>query len=226
MHNELKSYFPPCSPHRRRGLHGCTHCMQAVLPSHTGAGWQGAYYGNVALIAANAIGSALCRPSGWSRIILTSSTGTNTELPWSPRFFLDSFRKLPYGKILSSILELGFNEVLRLSARYLFLRRHSRTMCGSGNEHRPVSAFCPAVVRLIQVKFPALTGMIMPLKPPVDLAAQWCLRNLSDAGIAREQAGLFYITPCAAKIAAIKSPVGEPGSVIDGVINMNSLTIR
>jgi hypothetical protein len=68
--------------------------------------------------------------------------------------------------------------------------------------------------------------MIMPLKPPVDLAAQWCLRNLSDAGIAREQAGLFYITPCAAKIAAIKSPVGEPGSVIDGVINMNSLTIR
>jgi hypothetical protein len=35
--------------------------------------------------------------------------------------------------------------------------------------------------------------------------------------------GIFYVTPCAAKIAAVKSPVGEKRSPITGVINMDFL---
>ena len=42
-------------------------------------------------------------------------------------------------------------------------------------------------------------------------------------GYKDSEIGIFYITPCAAKIAAVKSPVGEDKSVINGVINMDSL---
>jgi hypothetical protein len=42
-----------------------------------------------------------------------------------------------------------------------------------------------------------------------------------DEGCDPEQIGIFYITQCAAKIAAIKSPVGENDSQINGVINMD-----
>ena len=38
-----------------------------------------------------------------------------------------------------------------------------------------------------------------------------------------EDVGIFYVTPCAAKIAAIKAPVGGYVSPINGVINMSEL---
>jgi hypothetical protein len=89
------------------------------------------------------------------------------------------------------------------------------------NPHRRpfISAFCPAVVRLIQVRFPSLIPHVIPLKQALDLSALYARREL--AGIAREDVGVFYVTPCAAKIAAIKSPVGEEESPVDGVINMD-----
>jgi iron only hydrogenase large subunit-like protein len=90
------------------------------------------------------------------------------------------------------------------------------------NVQKPViSSFCPAVVRLIQVKFPALVDNIMLLKPPLDLSAIFYKLMLIDQGVAEEDIGIFYVTPCAAKIAAIKSPVGEEYSEVDGVINMD-----
>ena len=51
----------------------------------------------------------------------------------------------------------------------------------------------------------------------------YALEELTRRGVPREQIGLFYITPCAAKVAAVKAPVGEEKSIIDGVINMNML---
>jgi len=42
-------------------------------------------------------------------------------------------------------------------------------------------------------------------------------------GAKREEIGLFYATPCIAKIAAVKSPVGEQESIVDGIVNMNQL---
>jgi hypothetical protein len=66
----------------------------------------------------------------------------------------------------------------------------------------------------------------MPIKVPLDLSAMYALEELQRRGIPREEIGLFYITPCAAKVAAVKAPVGEEKSLIDGVINMNSLFNR
>ncbi|MFP4048265.1 MAG: (Fe-S)-binding protein, partial [Bacteroidales bacterium] len=45
--------------------------------------------------------------------------------------------------------------------------------------------------------------------------------KLIEQGHESGDIGIFYITQCAAKIAAVKSPVGEDDSEIDGVINMD-----
>ena len=55
---------------------------------------------------------------------------------------------------------------------------------------------------------------------------RYAREELQNRGIPREEIGLFYVTPCAAKIAAVKAPVGEKRSIIDGVINMDSLFNR
>jgi iron only hydrogenase large subunit-like protein len=86
-----------------------------------------------------------------------------------------------------------------------------------------ISSFCPAVVRLIQVRFPSLVKNLVHLKAPLDLASVTISERLTDAGISREDIGIFYITPCAAKIAAVKSPAENQSSSISGVINMDFL---
>ena len=58
---------------------------------------------------------------------------------------------------------------------------------------------------------------------PLDLAANYYRKKLSDEGVQPEKIGVFYITPCAAKIAAVNSPVGDFESPINGVINLDFL---
>ena len=84
-----------------------------------------------------------------------------------------------------------------------------------------ISSFCPAVIRLIQVRFPSLLKHIALVKPPLDIAAVHCRNELKKTGINATDIGIFYMSPCAAKIVAIKHPVGEKKSSIDGVINMD-----
>ena len=95
-----------------------------------------------------------------------------------------------------------------------YLQQHPR--------QRPfISSFCPAVVRLIQVRFPSLIGHIVRLKQAMDIAAIYVRKKYIDKGIPEKEIGVFYVTQCAAKIAAIKCPVGEESSPVDGVINMD-----
>jgi hypothetical protein len=89
-----------------------------------------------------------------------------------------------------------------------------------------ISSYCPAIIRLIQVKYPTLVDNIMKVNPPIDMSAMYYREKLKASGIAEEQIGLFYATPCAAKIAAVKSPVGETESAVNGVININFLYNR
>jgi len=229
MHSEAQSYFHHALRIDEEVCTGCTHCMQAcptqAIRVHAG---KARIDGNRCIDCGECYRVCPVSAVKVEQDNLGQLDRYRYRIALVPSVFFGLFpENIPYGKIISSILELGFTEVFEVERTVPFLAEAQQDYVRNPeNEHRPVSAFCPAVVRLIQVKFPSLTGMIMPLKPPVDLAAQWCLHNLDNAGIAREQAGLFYITPCAAKIAAIKSPVGEPGSVIDGVINMNSLYDR
>lgn len=88
-------------------------------------------------------------------------------------------------------------------------------------EHPVISSFCPAVVRLIQVNFPGLTPNIMPIKAPLDFSAMYIRQKYRDMGIPDSEVGIFYITPCAAKIVAIVSPVADDSSGINGFINLD-----
>jgi len=86
-----------------------------------------------------------------------------------------------------------------------------------------ISIYCPAIVRLIQGRYPSLTENLILRKAPHNLAAHFVVEQLRLEGALREEIGLFYATPCIAKIAAVKSPVGESESIVDGIVNMNQL---
>ncbi|MDR1005839.1 MAG: 4Fe-4S binding protein [Bacteroidales bacterium] len=149
----------------------------------------------------------------------------NNRVLLVPSVFLGQFNEsIKASQVYSILLDIGFTHIIEVetavpvhcSARNAYASKH--------RDNKPlISTFCPAIVRLIQVKFPSLVNNLIATKAPVDFAADYIRKQLSvqNPKIKAEDIGIFYITPCAAKIAATKSPVGEDKSSIDGVINMD-----
>lgn len=134
---------------------------------------------------------------------------------------------IPTALIYQVIKELGFTHIFEIEQMADFLIEEQHQYSVEHADIKPlISSFCPAIVRLIQVKFPSLIDHLILLKPPVDLAAMYWKQTLKKQGVSEEKIGLFYITPCAAKIAALKTPVGEEKSEITGVINMDLIYNR
>ncbi|MBI9034849.1 MAG: 4Fe-4S binding protein [Bacteroidales bacterium] len=145
-----------------------------------------------------------------------------------PAVFIGQFpNEIKTREIYSALIDLGFTHVYEVEQTVDFLRDQiNETFKNPENEYPLISSYCPAAVRLIQVKYPALTSHIIHLKTPVDLAALDIKSQLTDQGIDEKDFGIFYITPCAAKIAAIKNPVGEASSAVTGALNMNAMYNR
>lgn len=142
-----------------------------------------------------------------------------------PSVFSGQFpEEISIEEIHSSLLELGFTHIFEVeNAVELVYQKQSKEIHRKDNPKPIISTFCPAIVRLIQVRFPSLVPHLLSIKPPLDISALYFRKKLKDEGLPADKTGLFYITQCAAKIAAIKSPVGEDSSPIDGVINMDTI---
>jgi len=145
-----------------------------------------------------------------------------------PAVFMGQFPDdISVSQVYATLYELGFAHVMEVESAASIFAEAKEKYAYANTDIRPlISSFCPAIVRLIQIKYPSLVENIMPIKVPLDFSAMYALRELQSRGIPREQIGLFYITPCAAKVSAVKAPVGEEKSIIDGVINMNLLYNR
>lgn len=141
-----------------------------------------------------------------------------------PAILIGQFsHKIKASSIFGALKEIGFTHVYQVENTVdMVLDAYEEYKLRNSN--RPlISSFCPAIVRLIQVRFPSLVDNIIRVNPPIDMSALYYREKLKSSGISEKNIGLFYATPCAAKIAAIKSPVGDTESVITGVINMNFL---
>ncbi len=145
-----------------------------------------------------------------------------------PAVFLGHFAEdIPASRIYSVLKEIGFTHVFEVeSAVQIFAQAKNQYALQGEGEKPLISSFCPAIVRLIQVRFPSLVDNIIPVKAPVDIVAKYACKVLTESNIPRKDIGLFYISPCAAKVAAVKSPVGEEKSLVDGIINMDELYNR
>lgn len=145
-----------------------------------------------------------------------------------PSVFMGQFpNDISVSRIYQILKEIGFTYIIETEATVPIYTEAKNLYAAEHPDIRPlISTYCPAIVRLIQVKFPGLTENLIPLRAPIDLTAMYIRRKLEKEDWNPEDIGIFYITPCAAKIAAVKCPVGEDKSLVDGVINMDSLYNR
>lgn len=136
-------------------------------------------------------------------------------------FYAQFEKKVPASAVNDILGEMGFSEVCTVEQSVDTLVNEINSYVRKAEEKPVISSFCPAVIRLIQVRFPSLLDHIMLLLPPLEVTAQYYVRRWQMKGGDPSELGVFYLTPCIAKIASVKSPVGGYESPLNGVINMD-----
>ena len=130
--------------------------------------------------------------------------------------------------VLTALVLLGFNEVFEVSTAAELVSDATRKYVKANPDKWPViSSACPSVVRLIRVKYPNLLENLSPIPAPMEVAAEIARkRAMAKTGLASDKIGIFYISSCPAKVAAVKSPLGMEKSNIDHVLGMKKMYPR
>lgn len=136
-------------------------------------------------------------------------------------------RRYSVEKVLAGFLLLGFDRVLEVGLGADLIKRATSDYLKSAGSLLPrpvISSECPAVVRLIQVRYPGLAGNILPIQAPMALTGRYAKElTVRELGIPSSDIGVFFISPCPAKATAAKQPVGTPNSYVDGVIAISDM---
>ena len=130
--------------------------------------------------------------------------------------------------ILTAITESGFDDVFEVAEGARQVNAKTRELLKSGELHKPsISSACPAVLRLIAVKFPNLVQNIIPLRSPMEISAKLARdKAVEKTGLNPEEIGIFFISPCAAKATSVKDLLTVHKSEVDGVLSMKDVFLR
>ncbi len=127
--------------------------------------------------------------------------------------------------ILTALKLMGFDDVYEISAACEYISQLTTKYVSENRDKWPIiSSACPAMVRLIQAKFPSLIDHLLPIKEPSELAAEFARkRAMEKTGLPSEKIGIITISPCPAKVTSIKTPVGKSKSDIDAVFAIKDI---
>jgi Na+-translocating ferredoxin:NAD+ oxidoreductase RNF subunit RnfB len=129
------------------------------------------------------------------------------------------------GRVLDALKEAGFDSYYDMSWMCEMVGGATDALLSESKGPWPkVSATCPAIVRLIQIRYPDMIPNLVPIEVPRELAAKLLRRRLAaQLGLRPDEIGIFYITPCSAIINSIIDPVGMEESHLDGVFSVSEL---
>ena len=127
--------------------------------------------------------------------------------------------------ILTALTELGFDKVFEVAKGAEIISDATRKLLKNGNLKKPIiSSACPAVCRLIRISYPDLIGNLLELNTPMDESARLArIEAREQTGLDDSDIGVFFITPCPAKITAIKNPLCAEKSDVDGAIAISDI---
>ena len=130
--------------------------------------------------------------------------------------------------ILTAVTESGFDDVFEVAWGARIVSEKTRELLASGELLKPsISSACPAVLRLIAVKFPNLVGNIIPLRSPMEVSAAEARKRAAEkTGLDPTEIGVFFISPCAAKVTAVRDLMTVKESAVSGVFSMKDLFLR
>jgi Na+-translocating ferredoxin:NAD+ oxidoreductase RNF subunit RnfB len=134
-------------------------------------------------------------------------------------------KEFPPGQVLHALRQIGFDETYDISWMCEMVAGATDAYLSESTGPWPkISVTCPAVLRLIQIRYPDLIPHLVPIETPRELAAKLRRRRVAaDLGLDPADVGMFFITPCTAIIHSIVAPVGLQASHLDGAFSIAEL---
>ncbi len=125
--------------------------------------------------------------------------------------------------VIHALCSLGFTDYFEVAAAAEFITQMTYDYIQKAENFPVISSSCPAIVRLIQRRFPSLLPNVLPIMSPMELAARYVKHQYEKRGIPKEEVGVFFISPCPAKATEIHRPKGLNASYVDGVFSMQAI---
>lgn len=128
--------------------------------------------------------------------------------------------------LLTAILDCGFNDVYEVARSAEIISECTRRyMRKKGISHPVISSACPAIVRLIRLRFPDLCDNVLPILPPVEYASRMAkaevLKNHPE--LKPEDICTVFISPCPAKSSYAYNGLSQTKSTIDYVVSVSEM---
>lgn len=131
--------------------------------------------------------------------------------------------------VLDGLLRVGFNDVFEVSAAAELVSAYTRIYLHDEVVKKPViSSACPVIVRLIGLRFPSLNEHIMRILPPMEIAAAAARKRAlaEHPELSEGDIGVFFISPCPAKVSYVNNGFAGYKSSVDCVIPISDIYFR
>lgn len=128
--------------------------------------------------------------------------------------------------ILQGLLDIGFDDVYEVSRAAELVSAYTRRYLKRDGVKKPViSSACPVIVRLISLRFPSLCDRIMPLLPPMEIAAMLAREKAKEEHpeLQDEEICTCFISPCPAKVSYVSNGLSGTKSYVDAVISVSDV---
>lgn len=133
------------------------------------------------------------------------------------------------GCIIEAILGLGFDEVYEVArAAEIISECTRRYMLRKDLEKPVISSACPAIVRLIRLRFPSLCNHLLPILPPAEYASRMAKAEAlkRHPELTKDDICTVFISPCPAKTSFAKNGLSQTRSSIDYVVSMTEMYFK
>ncbi|MCT4632539.1 MAG: 4Fe-4S dicluster domain-containing protein [Firmicutes bacterium] len=133
-------------------------------------------------------------------------------------------------KVFNCLYKIGFDHVFDVAYSADIISAHLAEIIEENRDQylKPlISTYCPAITRLIQMRYPSLIDHFITLESPMEVSARLARKKAKElTDYTDDEIGVFFISQCPAKITSVKNPLGLEKSKIDGAISIESIYSR
>lgn len=125
--------------------------------------------------------------------------------------------------VVNGLYKMGFDYVFEVASAAEMVSQYTRMYLSKPGIKKPViSSACPAITRMIGMNFPYLIDQVIPVLPPIEIAAKLAREKVlkDHPELSSDDVGIFFISPCPAKVSYVKNGFAGDKNNIDRVISI------
>ena len=130
------------------------------------------------------------------------------------------------GRVIRGLKDLGFDDVFEVACAAELVSAYTRLYIKREDVKKPViSSACPTISRMISMNYPFLCENVMPILPPMDIAAYLARNKAKEEHpeFSDEEIGIIFISPCPAKVSYVKNNFAGERNYVSAVVSVRDV---